>query len=199
MIAIIDCCGSNFASIQYAFERLGQSCLLTHDKDAISRADYVILPGVGHARSSMEALKSHALDTFIPTLKQPVLGICLGMQLLYSHSEEGDTKCLDIIQGKVRFFGAHNSKESVPHMGWNTLTNIAEVNLLQDIDQTKHLYFVHSYYADITEDCMAECNYILPFAAMVQKRNFYGMQFHPEKSGTVGETLLRNFINEGKK
>ncbi|GGF94899.1 MULTISPECIES: imidazole glycerol phosphate synthase subunit HisH [Cysteiniphilum] len=197
MIAIIDCCGSNFASIQYALERLGQSVVLTHDHKVIQAADYVILPGVGHAKTAMEALKSHQLDQLIPTLTQPILGICLGMQLLHEFSEEGMVECLKIIPGSVKRF--QSSDALIPHMGWNRLLidDIAHNTnaLFSGINPDDYVYYVHSFYAEPTAFTVAYNDYINHFSAVVNKDNFYGMQFHPEKSGKVGEQLLKNFIN----
>lgn len=198
MIAIIDCCGSNFASIQYAFERLGQEVVLTHDYDVIKTADYVILPGVGHAKTAMEALKSHQLDQLIPKLTQPVLGICLGMQLLHEFSEEGMVECLKIIPGSVKRFQSDNML--IPHMGWNRLLiDDASHNtnaLFLGINPDDYVYYVHSFCTEPTAFTVAYNDYINRFSAMVNKDNFYGMQFHPEKSGKVGEQLLKNFITK---
>ncbi|MFC4892754.1 imidazole glycerol phosphate synthase subunit HisH [Pseudofrancisella aestuarii] len=194
MIAIIDCCGSNFASIKYAFEKLGQEILLTHDAEEIKKADCVILPGVGHAKSAMENLRLYGLDTVISQLKQPVLGICLGMQIMYSHSEEGDTECLGIFNEKVKSF-RKTQGFSIPHMGWNSLQNINKDHFLfQNIAEDDFVYFVHSFYAEINDYSLATNDYINNFTAIVNKDNFYGIQFHPEKSGAIGMRLLQNFI-----
>ncbi|MCL4130717.1 UNVERIFIED_CONTAM: hypothetical protein GTU68_039004 [Idotea baltica] len=184
MIAIIDCCGSNFASVKYAFEKLGQEIVLTHDPEVIKKADCVIIPGVGHAKSAMESLRKHGLDTIIPQLKQPVLGICLGMQIMYSFSEEGNTDCLGIFPEKVKAY-----------MGWNSLQNVNKDHFLfKDITNDDFVYFVHSFYAELNQSTIATNDYINDFTAMVNKDNFYGIQFHPEKSGSVGMKILENFI-----
>ena len=194
MIAIIDCCGSNFASIKYAFEKLGQQIVLTHDAEVIKKADCVILPGVGHAKSAMESLKKHGLDTLIHRLTQPVLGICLGMQIMYSFSEEGDTECLGIFAEKVKAF-KKTQRFSIPHMGWNNLQNIDKNHfLLKGVVEDDYIYFVHSFYAELNQFSIASNDYINDFAAVVNKDNFYGIQFHPEKSGSVGVKILENFI-----
>ena len=194
MIAIIDCCGSNFASIKYAFENLGQDVVLTHDINEIKKADCVILPGVGHAKSAMLSLKKHNLDTLIPTLTQPVLGICLGMQIMYSSSQEGDTTCLGIFPEDVLEF-KKNTNLSIPHMGWNNLQNIKNNHFLLDgITSDDFVYFVHSFYAEINQYTISTNEYINDFTAIVNKDNFYGIQFHPEKSGSVGVQILENFI-----
>lgn len=194
MIAIIDCCGSNFASVKYAFENLGQAVVLTHDIDTIKTAKCVILPGVGHASSAMPSLKKYGLDKVIPKLTQPVLGICLGMQLMYSHSEEGDVDCLGIFDQKVKAF-RKKTNFTLPHMGWNNLQNISKEHFLfNGIIESEFVYFVHGFYAEINSYTLATNDYIDDFAAMVSKDNFYGIQFHPEKSGIVGMKILHNFI-----
>ena len=196
MIAVIDCCGSNFASIYYAFKRLDQEVVLTHDESIIQNAKAVILPGVGHAQSAMQSLKQYQLDTLIPGLRQPVLGICLGMQLMYEYSEEGGAACLGIVKGEVKAFGDRQGF-AVPHMGWNQLEfypSVMDHYLLKGVGRIDSVYFVHSYCAPVTHNTVMFCDYISPFSAMIQKDNFFGMQFHPEKSSIVGEQMLRNFI-----
>lgn len=194
MIAIIDCCGSNFASIKYAFEKLGRQIVLTHDPEVIKKAACVILPGVGHAKSAMANLKKYDLDTLIPQLKQPVLGICLGMQIMYSFSEEGNTECLGIFLEEVKAFKKKRGF-SIPHMGWNSLQNIDGNHFLfKDIAEDDYVYFVHSFYAELNKFSIATNDYINDFTTMVNKDNFYGIQFHPEKSGNVGMKILENFI-----
>jgi glutamine amidotransferase len=194
MIAIIDCCGSNFASIKYAFENLGQEVVLTHDANEIKNADCVILPGVGHAKSAMLNLRQNNLDTLIPNLTQPVLGICLGMQIMYSSSEEGDTTCLGIFPEIVHEFKKSDTL-SIPHMGWNNLQNIKSNHFLLDgMSSDDFVFYVHSFYADTNDYPFATNDYINDFTAIVNKDNFYGIQFHPEKSGVVGVKILENFI-----
>ncbi|MED7819307.1 MULTISPECIES: imidazole glycerol phosphate synthase subunit HisH [unclassified Francisella] len=194
MIAIIDCCGSNFASIKYAFEKLGQQIVLTHDAEVIKKSACVILPGVGHAKSAMDSLRKNNLDKLIPELTQPVLGICLGMQIMYSFSEEGSTACLGIFPEKVKAF-KKTQGFSIPHMGWNSLQNVNKDHFLfKDIAGDDYVYFVHSFYAELNQFSITTNDYINDFTAMVNKDNFYGIQFHPEKSGRVGMKILENFI-----
>lgn len=194
MIAIIDCCGSNFASIKYAFDKLSQEVVITSDIDTIKKSDCVILPGVGYAKSAMANLKINGLDKIIPQLKQPVIGICLGMQIMYSFSEEGNTDCLGIFAEKVKAFKKIEGF-SIPHMGWNSLQNIDKKHFLfKDISEDDYVYFVHSFYAEINKYTIATNDYINNFTAVVNKDNFYGIQFHPEKSGRVGMKILENFI-----
>jgi glutamine amidotransferase len=203
MIAIIDSCGSNIASIKFALERLGQTVILTSDSKIIQSADYVILPGVGQARHAMSTLRASGLADLIPILVQPVLGICLGMQLLFEHSEEDDVTCLGIIKGKVKRFES-KSELIIPHMGWNTLSAVQEGHFLfNGISEKDYVYYVHSYYAEVNGATIATNAYAsysggASFAAIVNRHNFYGMQFHPEKSGKVGEKLLQNFITGSK-
>lgn len=190
MIAIIQYNAGNITSVKNAIQRLGGSCIITADKEEISSADKVIFPGVGEASSAMNYLQQHRLDELLKSLQQPVLGICLGQQLMCSHSEEGDTRCLGIFNTRVKKFPA---LQPVPHMGWNNLLH-TKGPLWQDIYPADDVYFVHSYYCEISEETTAVCNYILPFGAAMQKNNFYATQFHPEKSGTVGEKILNNFL-----
>ena len=205
MIAIIDSCGSNIASVKFSLERLEQSVILTSDSVEIQSADCVILPGVGQAGHAMSALKSSGLAELIPTLVQPVLGICLGMQLLFEHSEEDDISCLGIIKGKVKRFEP-KPEFIIPHMGWNTLSSAQEGHfLLNGVSEKDYVYYVHSYCAEVNDVTVASNGYATdsggggaPFAAIVHHKNFYGMQFHPEKSGKVGEQLLLNFIMGSK-
>lgn len=194
MIAIIKSCGSNLTSIQFALNRLGKKSIVTDDENTIKNASHVILPGVGHANKTMQRIKSLGLDTVIRTLTQPVLGICLGMQLLYEHSEEGQVDCLGIIPGKIRKFIDKNNY-ALPHMGWNSIDFVQqrELSALREA-QKSYAYFVHSYVAPVNEFTIATTEYTEKFTAIVQYKNFMGMQFHPEKSGEFGENLLNNFI-----
>ncbi len=190
MIAIIQYNAGNIGSVQNALRRLNCECVVTDDVTIISSADKIIFPGVGEASSAMNYLKAKHLDKAIQDLKQPVLGICLGLQLMCQFSEEGNTKCLGIFDTTVKKFPP---KDKVPHIGWN---NFKKTNgaLFKQINATDDVYFVHSYYAEINKQCMATCDYILPFAAALQKDNFYATQFHPEKSASVGTQILKNFL-----
>lgn len=190
MIAIIDYNAGNISSVQNALKRLGYDSVITRDKDEILRADKVILPGVGEASTAMKYLKKYELDTFIKDIKQPFLGICLGMQLMCTSSEEGTTDCLGIFNAKVKLFPPN---EKVPHIGWNSLY-VLKGDLFKNMNAPEDVYFVHSFYAELCEETSAECNYIFPFSAALQKDNFYATQFHPEKSATVGEQILKNFL-----
>lgn len=190
MIAIIDYNVGNIRSVKNAFQRLGQEVILTADHEEILSADRVLLPGVGDASWAMTRLKERRLDQLIPTLRQPVMGICLGLQLMCEHSEEGDTQCMDIFSAKVKKFPA---KGVIPHMGWN---NISECKgaIFDDTSADKDLYFVHSYYAELCEETSAVCDYLLPFSAALARDNFFATQFHPEKSADVGNRILQNFL-----
>lgn len=193
MIAIIDYNAGNVQSVLFALERLGVEAVLTADHQLIRQAEKVIFPGVGEASTTMAFLKEKGLDKLIRELTQPVLGICLGMQLLCRHSEENDTPCLGIIPQEVRRFQPLHG-EKVPHMGWNTL-RVKPGGLFTSALDGQYVYFVHSYYVETGPFTTAETTYIQPFSAALQKDNFYATQFHPEKSGSVGEQILRNFIN----
>lgn len=191
MIAIIDYVAGNVKSVENAVQKLGFETIITSDSGKIRAADKVIFPGVGEASTAMKYLKNLKLDELIPTLTQPFLGICLGQQLLCDFSEEGNTECLGIFKVKVKEFPA---KDIVPHMGWNNLQKMSGP-LFQGVPESENFYFVHSYYCEIGENTTSECNYILPFSATLQRNNFYGTQFHPEKSGDVGSEILENFLN----
>ena len=191
MIAIVKYNAGNATSVKHCLTRLGFESVTTDEEAVLRSADKVIFPGVGEAGSAMRYLKEKGLDTFIPQLTQPVLGICLGMQLMCQHSEEGDTTALGIFEHEVKHFP---SGEPVPHMGWNNLTELKDP-LFKDITPDQDFYFVHSYYASADSNTAAVCEYMLPFSAALQKDNFYGVQFHPEKSGKAGEQLLHNFLN----
>ena len=191
MIAIIDYNAGNVRSVKFALDRLGVESEITADFDKIKQAEKVIFPGVGEASSTMKFLKEKKLDELIANLKQPVLGICLGMQLMCKYSEEGQTDCFDILPNKIKLFVG---EEKIPHMGWNQLFNL-KGDLFKGIDEGAYVYFVHSFYAEKNKNTIATCNYIINFSASLQKNNFYAVQFHPEKSGKVGEQILKNFIN----
>ena len=190
MIAIIDYVAGNVKSVENAVRNLGFETLITSDFMEIRKADKVIFPGVGEASTAMKYLKLKGLDVLIPTLKQAFLGICLGQQLLCDFSEEGNTKCLGIFNLNVKQFPA---TDIVPHMGWNNLQNL-QGNLFEGIAEEEDFYFVHSFFCEIGENTTSECDYILPFSATLQKDNFYGTQFHPEKSGDAGSKILENFL-----
>ena len=189
-IAIINYGAGNIQSILFAIERLGYTAVLTNNPDEIQQADKVIFPGVGEASYAMQKLKESGLDSLIPTLKQPVLGICLGMQLMCNHSEEGNTNGLGIFDANVIRF-SNNVK--VPQMGWNQIYNLKS-SLFQGINDNEYMYLVHSYYVPNCKEAIATTNYDVEYASALQKDNFYGTQFHPEKSGDVGEQILANFL-----
>lgn len=190
MIVIIKYNAGNVTSVKNAVERLGYSCIISCNEAEIVRAQKVIFPGVGEAGSAMKYLREKGLDVLIKNLKQPVLGICLGQQLMCNSSEEGNTDCLGIFNSRVKKFPA---KELVPHMGWNDLVG-AQGTLFKDVSVNENVYFVHSYYAELCEQTVAVCNYMFAFSAAMQKDNFYATQFHPEKSSGVGEQILLNFL-----
>jgi glutamine amidotransferase len=195
-IVIIKYNAGNIQSVNFALERLGYKAKITSDHNMIRNADKVIFPGVGEASTTMAFLKKKELDTLIPSLKQPVLGICLGMQLMCSHSEEGDTACLGIFKEPVKKFVADpnsSAKIKIPHMGWNNLTNV-KAPLFDPSLENEYVYFVHSYYVEVGPDTAATVNYIHSFSASLQKDNFFATQFHPEKSSKAGEKILKNFL-----
>lgn len=193
-VAVIKYNAGNIYSVDYALKRLGIEAIITSDKEQLLKADKIIFPGVGEAATTMKHLKDTNLDTFIRELKQPVLGICLGMQVMCRYSEEGSVDCLDIFHTDVKRFEPTKPEEKVPHMGWNTLMNTSS-DLFNGFSKEEFVYFVHSYYVPLNEFTSAETAYIHPFSAALHKDNFYATQFHPEKSGTVGEKILRNFID----
>jgi glutamine amidotransferase len=190
MIAILKYNAGNIKSVENAVKRLGYDVCITDDVALLQKARKVIFPGVGEASSAMKYLKEKELDKLIRNLTQPVLGICLGMQLLCNSSEEGNTQGLGIFNTRVLKFPA---KDIVPHIGWNNFKTIKGI-LFKNISPTNDCYFVHSYYAELCEDSAAICDYILPFSAALQKNNFYATQFHPEKSADVGLQILKNFL-----
>lgn len=191
MIAIVKYNAGNVKSVYNAVTRLGYDAVITDDPELLKNADKVIFPGVGEASSAMKYLQERGLDKIIINLKQPVLGICLGQQLLCRYSEEGSVDCLGIFDAGVRKFPA---EDIVPHMGWNTLANLNSV-IFNNIGENEDVYYVHSYYCELSEDTAAVTNYILPFSASFQKENFYATQFHPEKSASTGEEILKNFLS----
>jgi glutamine amidotransferase len=191
MIAIIKYNAGNITSVKNAIERLGFDCIVTDDDQQIRSADKVIFPGVGEAKSAMNYLRERGMDELIISLTKPLLGICLGQQLLCKTSEEGNTKCLGVFDVEVKKFPA---TEVVPHMGWNCHRQFNNSPLFKGISKDDDVYFVHSYYCELSENTIAECDYILPFSAAMQKDNFYATQFHPEKSASVGEQILKNFL-----
>lgn len=190
-LSIVNYGAGNIKSIQFAFQRLGIDAVLTNNVEDIINSDKVIFPGVGEASSAMIMLKESGLDQLIPNLKQPVLGICLGMQLMCNHTEEGDTKGIGIFDAEVKRF---SSKVKVPQMGWNTITNLKS-DLFKGIKENEFMYLVHSYYAENCAESIATSDYELEYASALENDNFYGVQFHPEKSGKAGEQLLKNFLN----
>ncbi len=195
-VAIIDNGGANIASLRYALERLGVSARLTADPAALRAAPRVILPGVGAAADAMQRLAALDLVETIRALTQPVLGICLGMQLLFESSDEGDRPCLGLLPARVERFPDRKGYP-VPHMGWNQLEFEGEPPLLRGIRRGAHVYFVHSYAAPLGPWTLATADYGGPFSAVVQRENFFGAQFHPERSGSVGARLLNNFLEIG--
>ena len=193
MIAIVKYNAGNIFSVESALKRLGVEATVTSDKDEIKKADKVIFPGVGEASSTMQHLRASGLDVLIKNLTQPVLGICLGMQLMCRHSEEGDADCFGIFDTDVKLFIPQKHEDKVPHMGWNTIKNVNSI-LFDPSIEDQFVYFVHSYYVAISEHTAAITDYIHPFSAAMHKDNFYATQFHPEKSGSVGESILKNFL-----
>lgn len=195
-IVIIKYNAGNIESVNNALNRLGVDAEITADADKIRNADKVIFPGVGEASTTMAYLRANKLDELIVSLKQPVLGICLGLQLMCSHSEENDTKCLGIFDEKVKRFVPKPGEEfitKVPHMGWNAIKDLKSEIFNAQLEN-EYVYFVHSYYAEKSEHTIATCDYILPFSAALHRDNFYATQFHPEKSGSIGATILENFL-----
>ena len=192
MIAIIDYKMGNLRSVENALKRLGAEFVVTAEADVIKRADKVLLPGVGNAAEAMENLRQANLVEVIRSLRRPVLGICVGMQVMCRHSEEGDAKCLGIFDAKVRRFEP-TVEEKVPHMGWNSIGNL-ESKLFKGINGGEMVYFVHSYYPELCPDTIATTRHGVMFSAALKYENFYGTQFHPEKSGDVGERIIANFL-----
>ena len=189
-VAIVKYNAGNVQSVLCALGRLGQEPLYTDDPDELRRADKVIFPGVGEAQSAMTYLRARGLDQVLKHLTQPVLGICLGLALLCEHSEERDTNCLGVFPERVRRFPRTGK---VPHVGWNSLSDLRSP-LFSGLEPGAFVYFVHSFYAELGDNCAAQCDYLVPFAASLQRDNFYAVQFHPEKSGSVGSQIISNFL-----
>ena len=192
-VAIVKYNAGNIYSVVNAMKRLGINPILTDDADMLQKADRVLFPGQGQAKEAMEYLKAHQLDQVIKNLTQPVLGICVGQQLLCRHSEEGDVDCIGIFDVDVKRFKPQKHEDKVPAMGWNELYNL-KTDLYKGLSHP-YSYFVHSYYVPLCEETIATADYILPYSASLHKDNFYTCQFHPEKSGKVGEQILRNFLD----
>lgn len=193
MIGIIKYQAGNLASVSNALDRLGAEYTISDKPEELDKADAIIFPGVGHAGAAMDDLRSKDLDTWLKNTTKSVLGICLGMQLFFESSEEGDSTALGIIPGRLKKFDSSRAK--VPHMGWNQFQPLEDHQLIKGIDSKQFLYYVHGYYAPVNEHTLASCSYITDFAAVVAKDNFLGVQFHPEKSGQVGSLLLQNFLD----
>lgn len=192
-VAIVKYNAGNIYSVVNALRRLGIEPTLTDSAEELQRADRVLFPGQGEAGTTMHYIREHHLDDIIRNLKQPVLGICVGQQLLCKHSEEGNTDCIGIFPVEVKRFCPHRHEEKVPAMGWNTLEDVKS-DLFKGLGQEEYVYFVHSFYVPVCEFTIATADYILPYSAALHKDNFYATQFHPEKSGKVGEKILRNFL-----
>lgn len=193
MIAIIKYKAGNTASVANALDRLGAQYFFAEKPNELETADGIIFPGVGHARSAMESLEEKGVDEWLKQTKKPVLGICVGMQLMFESSTEGNTVGLGVIPGSLKKFDESQAK--VPHMGWNTIDKKNEHAILRNLIPNHYMYFVHSFYAPVTEHTLAACNYINDFSAVVAKDNYMGVQFHPEKSGSVGSLILQNFLD----
>jgi glutamine amidotransferase len=192
-LVIIQYNAGNIQSVLYALERLGVQATVTDNVEVIQSADKVIFPGVGEASTAMHYLQERGLDKVIVNLTQPVFGICLGMQLMCTYSEENNTNCLGIFQEQVKLFKPNEATIKVPQIGWNTITDL-KTNLFKGIDDESYAYFVHGYYAALGEHTIATTNYVQPYSSALHKDNFYGVQFHPEKSAKVGERIIQNFL-----
>jgi imidazole glycerol-phosphate synthase subunit HisH len=199
-LTIIKYNAGNIQSVLYALERIGVSAIVTDDKEQIQKADKVIFPGVGEASTAMNYLKERKLDTLIKSLSQPVLGICLGMQLMCRYSEENDTECLGIFDEEVKRFDGQRSSDighpspKIPQIGWNNIYDLKS-NLFSGVAEESYCYFVHGYYASSGKHTIATTNYVQPYSSALHKNNFYGVQFHPEKSAKIGEQILKNFLS----
>jgi imidazole glycerol-phosphate synthase subunit HisH len=192
-VTIIKYNAGNIYSVVHALRRIGIEPVVTDDKERILAADKVIFPGVGEASSTMAYLREHKLDQLIIDLKQPTLGICIGLQLMCRHSEEGDAKCLGIFDTDVKKFISHNPYDKVPQMGWNTISDLKS-SLFNPEMENQYVYYVHSFYAELCDQTIAMTDYLQPYSAALHCDNFYATQFHPEKSGDLGERILQNFI-----
>ena len=192
-VAVVKYNAGNIYSVIHALQRLGVTPVLTDNPEELQKADKVLFPGQGEASNAMRYLKEHNLDNVIRDLKNPILGICIGQQLMCRHSEEGNTDCLGIFDVDVLKFQPQRHKDKVPHMGWNQLENPTS-DLFKGFTEGEFVYFVHSFYVPVCENTIATTNYILPFSAALHKDNFYATQFHPEKSGSVGERIIKNFL-----
>lgn len=192
-VAIVKYNAGNIYSVVNALKRMGIDPVLTDDAELLKKADRVLFPGQGHAAEAMDYLKSHRLDEVIRDLKQPVFGICVGQQLLCKHSEEGDVDCIGIFDAEVKLFQPEKHEDKVPCMGWNKLYDLKSP-LMANLGTDPYVYFVHSYYVPLCEETIATADYVLPYSASMHKNNFYTCQFHPEKSGKVGEQILENFL-----
>lgn len=192
-VAIIKYNAGNIRSVDYALKRLGVEAVVTADEAVLRAADKVIFPGVGEAETTMRFLRANGMDRLLKELRQPVLGICLGMQLMCRHSEEGNVDCLGIFDADVKRFISKNPEDKVPHMGWNTIAQTGSA-LFKGFTEEEFVYFVHSYYVPLGDCTAAVTDYIVPFSAALHKDNYYATQFHPEKSGSVGERILQNFL-----
>ena len=193
-VAIVKYNAGNVYSVVNALRRMGIEPLLTDDAEALKKADRVFFPGQGHAGEAMDYLRARRLDEVIRDLKQPVFGICVGQQLLCKHSEEGDTDCIGIFDAEVKRFQPERHEDKVPCMGWQELHNLKSP-LMEGLGDNPYVYFVHSYYVPVCAETIATADYILPYSASMHKDNFYTCQFHPEKSGKVGEQILKNFLS----
>ena len=193
-VAIVKYNAGNIYSVVNALKRLGIEPMLTDDAELLMKADKVLFPGQGHAGEAMDYLRARKLDLLIRDLKQPVFGICVGQQLLCRHSEEGDTECIGIFDAEVKRFQPQRHEDKVPCMGWNEL-QVTDNPILKNLGEHPYVYFVHSYYVPVCNETIATADYILPYSASMHKDNFYTCQFHPEKSGKVGEQIIKNFID----
>ena len=193
-VAVVKYNAGNIRSVDYALKRLGVEAVITADKEELQSADKVIFPGVGEAETTMNHLKATGLDKLIKNLRQPVFGICLGMQLMCRYSEEGEVDCLNIFDVDVKRFVPQKHEDKVPHMGWNTIGK-TNSKLFEGFTEEEFVYFVHSFYVPVCDFTAATTDYIHPFSAALHKDNFYATQFHPEKSGKTGEKILKNFLN----